>query len=821
MNDIITKKIKIWGNVAGPEFLQFVSRTAARLAMKGEVLHEGGLVHIIVSDTEKRTDAFIDALKKDCPTETEVTYITKETVQYRHFEGFAVSDEGDAYEAYLRPDKGFCSECCSEMLDSANSRYMYPFITCSNCGPRYSVADRLPFTRENTSMKDFPMCRLCALQYRAADDRRNNDVLAACHNCGPRLGMRLSKNASVITSEAFIRWKKNPDDREKMLDDGVWSVIYTARNLLAQGRVIAVKGMGGYSFFCDSANEMAVSRLRTIKQSDRKYFAVMFKNMDWVGQYCRVGIAEGKLLKSAARPVVLLEKQPHDFGHDPFETDENLQRKPIKEFDSSRFIAAVLPGTGLEYMLLDIFKRPLLVSSANVTGMPVIYDDEEMFAMLETEKLLAGVFYGEDRIRTGLDDSIVRIIDNRPQIIRRSKGYAPAPLYIRAGGEASERLSGADGKAALEIFATGGQVNSAFVLARGKTAYQSQYMGSLFGADNRRVYTSNVARMKKLLGINPKYVACDMHPLYFSTSFAANYMKMNPDAAVMVPVQHHHAHIASVMAEHGLDGPVIGVSFDGAGYGTDENVWGGEIMLCRGGHFKRLSHLKYVNMIRRDFSPKEAWKTAMCYLHDMDNGGRFSAMPFSGGSGPKEAEPDESREFSVNIGYLAENTDLRKRPEWVHVRDVLDSRAHVIKSSSVGRLFDAAAALIGISGYNEYGGQCAILLEEAAARAMASPGADKKDDLALLFHRQIANTVLSQCREVREGKAVNGEGKDVNTVVLSGGVFENRVLTELTLSLLRKDSFDVYYNISVGPNDGCIALGQTYVIMKRIAEGEI
>ena len=511
----------------------------------------------------------------------------------------------------------------------------------------------------------------------------------------------------------------------------------------------------------------------------------MFRDMDQIREYCHVGRSEEELLLSNAKPIVLLERKPSQICEEVYK--------------SSRYIGAFLPSMGAQFMLIN-WCGPLIMTSANLSDMPIIKDDGEMFELqdnlapkaakpeseLKKEEMLSAVFYNERKIRIRLDDSVSRVIDGQPQMIRRSKGYAPVPLYI------NNRLTKQD-----MIFATGGQLKSSFSLSKGPFAYVSQYFGDLDGMEAEQIYKENVGRMSELFRIRPKLVVSDLHPLYFTTKYAEQYAEEH--GTDLLKVQHHHAHVASVMAEHDLQEPVIGVSFDGTGYGTDGAIWGGEFLVCRDTDFQRAGHLEYIKMLGGDSSMKEGWKSAFSYVYHYHKQDELQGVEKS----------------------LRQSED----PRWQTVKAGLDHNINTINSSSMGRLFDGMAAFIGIHDYNRYEGECAIILENAAAEAlneglepwdmafgitecgefMRRDGIAKREEdqclrisaepifqraeeallagmdkgrIALGFHYAAADMILEVCRIIRQRQGID-------TVALTGGVFQNKILMERSLALLR------------------------------------
>lgn len=721
----VTERIRLWGIVQGVGFRPFVAKTAARFQIKGEVLNMGGLVEIVVTDTRERIDEFIKAIEREKPLPAEIVHIKRTREAFQEFDCFTILDsgQGDDEAAMIPADMAICPDCLAELRNPDNPRFAHPFISCMICGPRYTIIDRIPYDRENTTMLDFPMCDFCEKEYTTIEDRRYHAQTISCHECGPQLSMPVEQGAK----------------------------------LLKAGEVIAFKSMGGYHLICDPLNDGAVAKLREIKKREQKPFAVMFRDMDQIRQYCYVSEVEEKLLISSARPILLLEHKPSES----------------REIQKSRFIGSFLPSMGAQYLLLDQIS-PLIVTSANVSNQPIIKDDEEIKALMEQEPFIKAVISNGRRIQARVDDSVVRVIDGQPQMIRRSKGYAPVPLYMETGFQG-------------QILATGGQLKNSFALTKGSFVYMSQYFGDMDSLENQEIYEGTVGRMEELFRIKPQLAVCDLHPRYYTTAFAENL------GLPLMKVQHHHAHVASVMAEHNLKGKVIGVSFDGTGYGTDGAIWGGEFLLCEGGSFQRMDHLRYVKMLGGDASVNEAWKSAVSYMHAWE-------------TGYSQQEEGIAVDLSSIMEFaLKENT--RDWPGEELARKAISSGINTISSSSMGRLFDAVAALLGIKEKNDYEGQCAILLEDAAA----FPERGRAGRLALEFHRQIARMVLDTCIRIREKTGVS-------RTALTGGVFQNKILMEESLSLLRNHGFEVFYNISVSPNDGGIALGQAYIAMKKKEE---
>lgn len=769
MKNTVTEKIKLWGIVQGVGFRPFAAKIAECLNMKGEIRNLGGLVEILITDSKERINAFVNALETEKPEPAEIVHLKREEVTYKQFSSFTIrkSGFGDEEAAMIPADLAVCPECLKEMKEPMDPRFNHPMISCMVCGPRYTIIDRFPYDRENTSMTDFRMCDFCESEYESVKDRRYHAQTISCHSCGPYLKFK-SNYVATGDIDTMTACNGTDDDNASFFEldrtDGQ-DVLDKATKLLKEGNVIAYKSIGGYNLMADPLNNDAVIKLREIKKRESKPFAVMFVSVEQICKYCRANNIEKRLLTSSSRPILLLERKAR-----------------TSEFNHSRFIGSFLPSMGAQYMLLEKFGGPLIATSANLSSMPIIKEDEEMFAMMKREPLIAGVVYNDRKIRVSVDDSVARVIDGQPQIIRRSKGYAPVPLYVDEGLKSGQ------------ILASGGQLKNSFALTKGPFVYMSKYFGDLDCVESRKIYEENLKKMKRLFRIKPDKVVCDLHPLYYTTVFAEKYAEKY--GLPLLKVQHHHAHVASVMAEHNIKGPVIGVSFDGTGYGVDGNIWGGEFLLCEKASFKRIAHLKYIEMPGGDVSMKDAWKPAISYLAAEDIKDRCHAD-----------------EISFDLSYIIdyyERSGIQLTDEQTEklVRSAITHGINTIKSSSAGRLFDAVAALLGICSRNSYEGECAIKLEDAAARAMRSQSGTEVEKLSLLFHEKAAYMILENCRKIREKTGVK-------KVALTGGVFQNKVLTELVLEYLRKAQFSVYYNISVSPNDGGIALGQSFIAMQE------
>jgi hydrogenase maturation protein HypF len=754
----MTVHITVFGIVQGVGYRPFVAGLAEEAGISGFVRNCGGIVEISASGNPQNLQKFTERLRREAPDGAFVLRVEVQEAEEEKFDGFHIAESGkrpasSSEPPLIPPDLPMCEECSHELEDPENRRYRYPFISCASCGPRYSIITGLPYDRPQTTMREFPMCSACEKEYTRG--RRRHAQTISCHDCGPQL-LYCGADGKKCEKEEALR---------------------LAAQLLKNGAVLALKGVGGYQFVCSPFLPKAVERLRLLKGREKKPFAVMFPSVSSVRECCEVSSEEEKLLRSAARPIVLLRKAAEIFC-------------PSVSGDS-RFIGAFLPYTGL-HQILTKECGPLIATSANLTTEPILVRDVDVFAM--KSPYLDGVLYNTREILNPLDDSVSRVFRGKPQLIRRSRGYVPLPILL-------------DKPAKRAVFAAGGDLKSCFCLLSGDRAYLSQYFGDLESFGVQKNYREGIARMEQIFGITPAMVACDLHPRYFSSQLAQSEAE-RLGLSKPVAVQHHHAHAASVMAEHHLKS-CIGVVFDGTGYGTDGTVWGGEFLLCRGAAFERAGCLSGITLCGGDEAAKNAAQTADCY--------RIAAGETKGGS---HALPLVSAAVAGGINTFT--------------------------SSSMGRLFDAAAAIFGIRERNSYEGECPIALENAATSALAKGKkpypfrfrisqdesghltADQADfarqmihaseigvdaeSAALGFHLAVAEMAENICLKIRER---TGE----NRVALSGGVFANLLLSDECFNRLEKDGFKVYTNQIVPSNDGGISLGQAWICARLQENG--
>ncbi|MDD2420616.1 MAG: carbamoyltransferase HypF [Heliobacteriaceae bacterium] len=746
----MTVDVKIWGIVQGVGFRPFVSRLAAVNGITGWVANEGGHVHIVATGTRDAIVRFLAGLAGENDGPAAVVHMeTNYAVEPQTFDCFTIieSSKGKDDLVFLAPDLAICPECERELFTATDRRYLHPFISCMQCGPRYSILDQVPYDRDNTTMVDFKMCSFCAGQYGDFGDRRYHAETISCHDCGPQL-----------------LWTGLGGQTERFV------ALAAAVKALNTGKIVAVKGIGGYHLACTPFCTETVDNLRELKGREAKPFAVMFRNLAEVKKFCQVSVKAAQLLTAREKPIVLLPRKSSAIV--------------ASVYKLSRYLGAFLPYTPLHHLLLRE-TGPLIMTSANISDQPIIKDDAVMLGIKHHH--LAGVLFNRRQIRIGIDDSVVRSTGSGEQVIRRARGYAPVPVYL---GPVSDRP--------VMLLATGGQLKNTFCLTKQNFAYLSQHIGELDNVEAIAVYQHNIERMTSLLRIQPEAVCCDLHPDYTTTKFALRYAQAK--GVQLFRLQHHFAHIAAVLAEKQIFEPVIGVAFDGTGYGTDGKIWGGEFLLCTPQGFERVAHLQYVPMLGGDAAIKEAWKTACMYL---DHAGLEAAI---------------------------------EEEKWPLLKAALLAGVNTISSSSMGRFFDAASAILGLQRVATYEGECAIQLENKAAEYGADRPRGKpyryqlqaQDGkiivdvgpcicdlvtaktamvplpvIAYNFHYTVADLTANVCELLREKYRVN-------RVVLSGGVFQNAILFDLTVDMLQRRNFTVAFNSVVPPNDGGVSLGQAF-----------
>jgi len=746
--------IHIKGIVQGVGFRPFVYKLAHQYQLAGWVMNNSQGVEIEVEGTSYDVSGFIKELKKNAPPLAVVHEVIVTSCSFLGESEFIIRHSTKQTEkaAWVSPDIATCPDCLREMTDPQDRRYRYAFTNCTNCGPRYSIIKDVPYDRAVTTMREFPMCTSCQAEYDDPGNRRFHAQPNACPECGPSYRL--------------------------LMKEGEWAlgdVFNETRRLIAAGHIVAIKGIGGYHLACDAFREQTVSNLRNRKIREAKPFAVMCGSIEAVRKLCEVSAEEETLLTGTSRPIVILAKKA---GY-------NLAESIAP---GTGFLGVMLPYTPAHWLLLapnDVW----VMTSGNVSDEPIAYKDQEALQRLEN---IADYFLTHNRdIFQPSDDSVVKIVGNNRQIFRRSRGFSPEPIKI------SQEIT--------SILAVGGEVKNTFCLTRGPFAFMSGHMGDLENMVTYQAYLAAISHYEMLFAIKPALVAYDLHPEYLATKYA-----LSLDIP-QVGVQHHHAHIASVLAEHSLNQKVIGVAFDGTGYGTDGTLWGGEFLVADCQDFVRVGHCKYLPLPGGAKAIKEPWRIAAWVLYNL-YGTKFAA-------------------FDIVLSHSLPQG-------WQLMMDAVDKGINAPLTSSAGRLFDIAAGILGLCNTIHYEGQGAIELELAGRRSFgqelpytisqetpyildfmpafaAMTDALRKggqvDFLAACFHVTIADAIVDVVRRIRRDTGIK-------KVALSGGVWQNGTILGKVVGMLQQDDFHVYSNSRVPPNDGGLALGQAAVAGARIRE---
>lgn len=755
-------EIKIYGIVQGVGFRPFIYNLAKSLYIKGWVGNSDSSVLIRAEGNCEHLQEFIEKIGSSAPPLSVIKDIEINPMPFEGFEDFKIikSCKKGGKETYISPDVSVCGECIKELFDKDNPRYLYPFINCTNCGPRFTIVKSIPYDREFTTMDRFSMCPVCKKEYDNPENRRYHAQPVSCYDCGPELVLLDSEGKNVNTGD----------------------VIKYVSDVLNEGKIVAVKGLGGYHLVCDAKNKEAVLTLRKRKVRDQKPFAVMVRDYAACLKYCHTDEEEKRLLESPKKPIVLLKRR-HGTG------------LPESIAPGNPYMGVMLPYTPVHLLLFHRSETDILVmTSGNRSSEPIYYKDDKA---LENLKDIADYFFLNNRdiyIRT--DDSVTRAFMGREYIIRRSRGYVPMPVTW-----------GNEGRELPSVLACGGELKNTFCLNKGNEFYLSHHIGDLENAETLVSFEEGIEHFKKIFGIHYEIVAHDLHPEYLSTKYACSL-----DGIRKIGVQHHHAHIASCMAENNLDGEVIGVAFDGTGFGQDGNIWGGEFFAGGYKNFKRAGYFEYMRMPGGEMAVKEPWRMALSYLSGI-YGDIYDTIDCSGGiiiDGIKlfEGVKPENISTVLQISRKGFNSPL---------------------TSSVGRMFDAVSALLGFEGRINFEGQAAIELEyladslyqgsydffiddsEGVLRVNSSEiikGIIKdlshkvnRSTIAYRFHETVAFIVLECCKRISGNTGLK-------RVVMSGGVFQNITLLESCILKLRKHGFSVYTHSTIPANDGGIALGQ-------------
>lgn len=784
------RDIQVNGIVQGVGFRPFVARLARSLSLAGWVENDVNGVRIhLEGEDDGALAAFERRLPSEAPAASRIVSVEAREGAGEGCDGFRIlaSDASGSRDTLVSPDLATCDDCLEELFDPSDRRYHYPFVNCTNCGPRFTIIEDLPYDRPVTSMKRFEMCPSCRREYEDDHDRRYHAQPDACFDCGPRLWWLDTSGAEEargrLDAEGALVMEREHLDRET--SD---AIVAHAADELRAGRILAIKGLGGWHLACDARDEEAVRLLRKRKRRPTKPLAVMVGDAEAARRLARVSGTEGRLLESRERPIVLLER---DGGE-----RDALAPSVAGELPE---VGVMLPATPLQHLLLARLGFPLVMTSGNRSGEPIVATDAQA---LEALAPVADGFLGNNRaIVARYDDSVVRVLsDGTVQMVRRARGYAPAPLFPE----------GADDGGPC-IFCAGPEQKSTFAFAKGRRVYLSQHLGDLERLGAWRAWEEARERYEALFGLAGEVLACDEHPEYLASKWARGESERR--GLPLVEVQHHHAHIASVLGEHGLPGPVIGVALDGTGYGEDGTVWGGEVLLATRTGFERFWHLPSFALPGGAAAIWHPDRTAYALLAAGDE---------AASSGEAEA---------ILAPFTTDN------PQWegflgrLENRSILDTMlAKKLNSplcSSAGRLFDAVSALLGVCTEPGYDGEAACLLEAQARRELSAlgvplegwfsrlSGADDGEGpiTALSFHRLLVETIIDQCLKARDAC---GTGD----IALSGGCICNRLLTQGLVEGLERRGFTVYMNRELPCNDGCISYGQAVVARARLLEEE-
>ncbi len=763
MSEIQGARIHIDGVVQGVGFRPFVHGLAQRLQLTGWVRNTSAGVDIMVDGTSAALSTFLEALGRDAPALARIDDIRSESIEASGFTAFEIvhSEEIEGAFQPISPDVSVCADCLRELNDPRDRRYRYPFINCTNCGPRFTIITGIPYDRPNTTMSTFEMCADCAAEYHDPEDRRFHAQPIACPACGPHIWCEV-RGKVVAEREAALEY---------------------ARQSLMEGKIVAVKGLGGFHLACDATNPEAVETLRGRKLRIEKPFALMMPDLATVEAHCFVSENERALLLARERPIVILERRPES------EIAESVAPQ-------QHTLGVMLPYTPLHVLLLeaaDNFPAALVMTSGNMSEEPIVTQNEESRERLAP---LADVFLMHDRgIQTRCDDSVVRISEDDLYPLRRARGYAP--YHIRLAWDSPS------------ILATGGELKNTFCLTRERYAFLSHHIGDMENFETLQAFEQGVRHFERLFRVQPSALAYDLHPDYMATRYAL--VRAEQENMPAVGVQHHHAHIAACMAEHGLcgDRPVIGVAFDGTGYGEDGAIWGGEFLLADYANYRRAYHLDYVPMPGGDAAVREPWRLALAWLEQ-------AGLEWQGDLAPVRASSDDERQALQRMLRIKLNAPL---------------------TSSMGRLFDAVASLADVRQRINYEAQAAIELEtrvdmdeeSAYAFALRESQIDPlpviqaivadlragvaQGQIAARFHLAVAQMVDRVCRLLQKQEGISD-------IVLSGGVWQNQVLLSRTMNLLGQSDLRVYLHRQVPTNDGGIALGQAAVAAHRLQRNQ-
>lgn len=754
-----TEMIRVYGIVQGVGFRPFVSREASDLGLFGTVANKGSYVEIHAQGSEKAVEDLKKALENRPPERSVIMEIISAHLDEPPFDSFEIIEsEKEKGDIFVSPDIAVCEKCKEELFDKTNRRYHHPFINCTQCGPRLTIMDSMPYDRVRTTMADFPMCKDCEEEYTDPATRRYDAQPVCCNKCGPEV--------YIIGSE-----KKGAE------------AITAARKAVMAGKIIAVKGIGGFHLCCDAKNESAVKRLRELKNRPSKPLAVMLKDISAARRECDFGEVQEKLLTGWQKPIMLLDKK----------TSGSLCESVAPDNPT---VGVMLPYAPLHLLLFDYndgveMTDSLVMTSGNVRGAPICRSDKD--ALSEIAGFCDLILSHNRRILIRSDDTVMDTFEGKPYIIRRSRGYAPLPVMTSCGDKG-------------QTLAIGGELKNTFCIRKGSLYYLSSYVGDMADIRTVKALEESVKRMCELLEATPQNVVCDMHPKYNTVAFAEGL------DLPLKKVQHHYAHILSCMAENDYSEKVIGVSYDGTGFGTDGTIWGGEILLCDRTGFERMGSIKPFMQVGGDLSSKGGW--------------RIAAMIAGSAYGERGGE-------------ICEKLGICTAKEYKLLSIMAEKKVNAVSSTSAGRLFDAASAVLGIRRSSTFEGEASMALQFGAEKFSREPfsiyepmekltaekegrimlctqalvkrlcdgvqNGEDKNRLAYEFHSLLADMTVQACRTISERTGIK-------VCALSGGVFQNKLLLKMVKCRLEKMGLRVLIHSLVPANDGGIALGQAFYL---------
>lgn len=752
------KRILIKGIVQGVGFRPFIYRLAQKYQVKGYIINTSNGVEIEAEAVKPALDEFIKTITSEAPPLSRIEEITIQELKTKYYSTFEIrkSRDDDGYQL-ISPDIAICKDCLDELFDPDDRRYQYPFINCTNCGPRFTIIQDIPYDRAKTTMSIFTMCPQCNEEYHNPLHRRFHAQPNACPTCGPNL---------ILTDKHGVEIKTDVPLRNTI-------------NYLKEGKILAIKGLGGFHLTCDAQNNEVVEILRKRKNRPYKPFALMMKNLEDIKQYCFINDEEIKLLSSPQAPIVLLKKKNNTTIASSIAPNNN-------------YLGVMLPYTPLHHLLLNEYQNPLVMTSGNLSEEPIAFTNEEA---LERLNIMADYFLLHNRdIHACYDDSVLTLFENKAYPIRKARGYSPTALKLNF-------------KSPSVVLACGADLKNSFTFIKDGYAFVSQHNGDLEDYQTYTNYQRNIDIYKKLFRLEPDTVAYDLHPDYFSTLYSQSLSAKSR----LIPIQHHYAHTTSCMVDNGLNERVIGISFDGVGYGLDGNLWGGEFLVADFHVFERVSHLEYLPLPGGDISVKKPYRTAISYMYAL-------------------------------LGELPENLEIFKYTDNEEINLIIqqiDDKYNTFLTSSCGRLFDAVSSILNICQKITYEGQAAIELEmlsegksnsntdyypsnlkETGNHLVIKLGSllsyllddnHKGIDKGVIgnrFHNTLAKIALNVSELIRKNYGLN-------KVTLSGGCFQNKLLLKKTILQLQNQGFEVYIHKNVPTNDGGISLGQAVIAYVR------